>query len=105
MAFYAEFSLFIASQITRSLLIGALSFWVWWKEAVVVFSYSMAQIARDSTFSNPVGTRVLNIKPGTVILYDKISLYFNLNNIGYTRLMVKQAGEIIPKKRTCKVDL
>ena len=47
----------------------------------------------------------LNIKPGTVILYDKISLYFNLNNIGYTRLMVKQAGEIIPKKRTCKVDL
>ena len=35
------------------------------------------------------------IQPGTVILSDKFSLYFNLNNIGYTHLMVNHSENFV----------
>ena len=35
------------------------------------------------------------IQPGTVILSDKFSPYFNLNDIGYTHLMVNHSENFV----------
>ena len=48
-------------------------------------SHFMSQITRD--LSNPAGRRV--------ILSDKVSPYFNLNDVGYTHLMVNHSENFV----------
>ena len=67
---------------------------MWWKEEGALLSLSLSQIdKRDLSYL--AGTRVSGTRNSTVILSDKFSLYFNLNDISYTHVMVNHSENFV----------
>ena len=59
-----------------------------------MLSLSLSQIdKRDLSYL--AGTRVSGTRNSTVILSDKFSLYFNLNDISYTHVMVNHSENFV----------